>query len=344
MAGDAAIARLRWELENDVAVVSDVDSMFKYDHSEHQAVQQQKPWTRDPHYYKQVRMSALALLKIAMHARSGGNLEVMGMLQGKTVQDTFIVIDSFALPVEGTETRVNAQSEAYEYLVEFMDTNKAVGRQENVVGWYHSHPGYGCWLSGIDCNTQMTNQQYQEPFLAIVVDPVRTMASGKVEIGAFRTYPEGYKPPEEGPSEYQTIPLSKIEDFGVHAKQYYALDITFFKSSTDAHILDLLWNKYWVNTLCASPLISNREFAAGQVADIAEKLEQAESQLQQGARMMRIVPPDKKRDDGILLKICRDTSKMTTEQVKGLSSQVIKDLLFNAKLFSRPAGIEPMET
>ncbi len=31
------------------------------------------------------------------------------MMQGKIVGDTFIVIDSFALPVEGTETRVNAQ-------------------------------------------------------------------------------------------------------------------------------------------------------------------------------------------------------------------------------------------
>lgn len=30
---------------------------------------------------------------------------------------------------------------------------------------------------------------------------------------------QGYKPPEEGPGEYQTIPLDKIEDFGVHAKQ-----------------------------------------------------------------------------------------------------------------------------
>ena len=30
----------------------------------------------------------------------------------------------------------------------------------------------------------------QEPFLAIVVDPHRTVAAGKVEIGAFRTYPE----------------------------------------------------------------------------------------------------------------------------------------------------------
>lgn len=36
-----------------------------------------------------------------------------------------------------------------------------VHRLENVVGWYHSHPGYGCWLSGIDCSTQMLNQQFQ---------------------------------------------------------------------------------------------------------------------------------------------------------------------------------------
>jgi len=54
-------------------------------------------------------MSALALLKMAIHARSGGSLEVMGLMQGKVQGDTFIVIDSFALPVEGTETRVNAQ-------------------------------------------------------------------------------------------------------------------------------------------------------------------------------------------------------------------------------------------
>ena len=59
-----------------------------------------------------------------------------------------------------------------------------------MIGWYHSHPGYGCWLSGIDVGTQATQQMYQEPFLAIVIDPHRTIAAGKVEIGAFRTYPE----------------------------------------------------------------------------------------------------------------------------------------------------------
>ena len=64
-----------------------------------------------------------------MHAKSGGNLEIMGMLQGKVHQDTFIVIDVFALPVEGTETRVNAQVEAYEYMVDFGETGKVQARK-----------------------------------------------------------------------------------------------------------------------------------------------------------------------------------------------------------------------
>ena len=62
---------------------------------------------------------------------------------------------------------------------------------------------------------------FQDPFVAIVVDPIRTISAGKVNLGAFRTYPKGYKPPDDNASEYQTIPLNKIEDFGVHCKQYY---------------------------------------------------------------------------------------------------------------------------
>lgn len=98
------------------------------------------------------------------------------------------------------------------------------------MGWYHSHPGYGCWLSGIDVSTQMLNQQFQEPFLAVVIDPTRTVSAGKVEIGAFRTYPEGYKPPDDPISEYQTIPLNKIEDFGVHCKQVSLLSLLPFQT------------------------------------------------------------------------------------------------------------------
>lgn len=40
----------------------------------------------------------------------------------------------------------------------------------------------------------------------------------------------------------------------------------------DSHLLDLLWNKYWVNTLSSSPLLGNRDYVAGQVADLGKHL------------------------------------------------------------------------
>jgi len=318
MAGlsQSEIARKTWELTNDVQPISSLDEIYQYDRKQQQNILDAKPWDKDVYFFKQIKISALALLKMVMHSRSGGNLEVMGMMIGKVDGPTMIVMDVFALPVEGTETRVNAQSQAYEYMSTYMTMTKEVGRQENVIGWYHSHPGYGCWLSGIDVSTQLLNQSYQEPFVAIVIDPIRTMSSGKVNIGAFRTFPKGYKPPDEAPSEYQTIPLNKIEDFGVHCNQYYPLDVSYFKSSLDKKLLECLWNKYWVNTLSSSTLLTNADYITGQITDLSDKLEQAEH-------------GGSERGESKLTRVSRDACKTTCELIHGLMAQVIKDRLFN---------------
>ena len=273
---------------------------------------------------------------MAIHARSGGDLEVMGLMQGKVVGDTVVIIDSFALPVEGTETRVNAQAEAYEYMVQYNILSKSVGRQENVVGWYHSHPGYGCWLSGIDVATQMLNQEHQDPFVAVVVDPKRTVAAGKVEIGAFRTFPKDCKNPEgrSGPQN-QSIPLGKVEDFGAHSSQYYPLDVSFFKSSMDSHLFDLLWNRYWMDNLAASKLLVEGEYVASQIADLAAKVHQVEGTVSQGARMGLFgharADRAKKADGTPLQQLALDCSKLSAEHLNALMSQGLKDSLFNRK-------------
>ncbi|KAK3581841.1 hypothetical protein CHS0354_025295 [Potamilus streckersoni] len=325
---DAKNALKTWEMSNSVETISTADEIYRYDKKQQQDILTAKPWEKDPHYFKYIKISALALLKMVMHARSGGNLEVMGLLLGKVDGNTMIVMDSFALPVEGTETRVNAQAQAYEYMAAYTESAKLVKRLENAIGWYHSHPGYGCWLSGIDVSTQMLNQQFQEPFVAIVIDPVRTISAGKVNIGAFRTYPKGYKPPDEGPSEYQSIPLNKIEDFGVHCKHYYTLDISYFKSSMDRKLLESLWNKYWVNTLSSSSLLTNADYTTGQIFDLSDKLEQSEAQLGRGGFMLGMETHEKKSEDK-LAKATTDGCKTTMEAIHGLMSQVIKDRLFN---------------
>ncbi|VDP99591.1 unnamed protein product [Trichobilharzia regenti] len=197
-----------------------------------------------------------------------------------------------------------------------------VGRTENVLGWYHSHPGYGCWLSGIDVSTQLTNQTYQEPFVAIVIDPIRTISSGKVNLGAFRTYPVGYRPPDDGPSEYQSIPMDKIEDFGVHCKQYYSLEVSHFKSILDKRLLDSLWNKYWVNTLSSVSILAQPDYLAGLTKDLAEKVEHA------GSAMCRM-NWDSDRLEDRLAKCSKDATKLAMEQLHALTGQFIKDSLFN---------------
>ncbi|ODV74585.1 Mov34/MPN/PAD-1 family protein, partial [Cyberlindnera jadinii NRRL Y-1542] len=202
-----------------------------------------KPWTRDANYFQHVHVSSLALMKMTLHAQSGGSIEIMGMLTGKIVRNGIVVMDVYPLPVEGTETRVNAQAEGYEFMVQYLDSLRSSGRYENIVGWYHSHPGYGCWLSGIDVGTQSLNQQFQDPYLAIVVDPMRTLTDGKVEIGAFRTYTEEYIKANMGNIIASShIPQEKAKDFGMHSSKYYSLSIHVFRSNIDHMILSNLWN------------------------------------------------------------------------------------------------------
>lgn len=53
-----------------------------------------------PHYFKRVKISSVALIKMVLHARSGVPYEVMGLMQGKLEGDTMIIMDAFALPVQ----------------------------------------------------------------------------------------------------------------------------------------------------------------------------------------------------------------------------------------------------
>jgi len=268
---------------------------------------------------------------MVMHARSGGALEIMGLMQGYIQGNEIVVTDAFRLPVEGTETRVNAQDEANEYMVQYLQRARDVGQLENAVGWYHSHPGYGCWLSGIDVSTQMTQQTYSDPFVAVVIDPDRTISAGKVEIGAFRTFPENYKAENSGADsdDFQTIPLGKMEDFGAHAERYYPLEVTHFKSTLDAKLLEVLWNKYWVSTLSSSPLFANRDYGTKQMADLAMKIRQADGAVQARAKIgQQGMSPTKGKGNEQLEKIVRAGNKIAAEEESGLLAGEIKQKLF----------------
>ena len=108
-------------------------------------------------------------------------MEVMGLMLGEFVDDyTVKCVDVFSMPQSGTGVSVEAVDPVYQ--TKMLDMLKQTGRAEMVVGWYHSHPGFGCWLSGVDMNTTQSFEQLNPRAVAVVVDPILSV-KGKVRGG-----------------------------------------------------------------------------------------------------------------------------------------------------------------
>jgi COP9 signalosome complex subunit 5 len=144
------------------------------------------------------------------------------------------------------------------------------------------------------------------------------------------------------------VPLNKIEDFGAHQSQYYQLEVSYFKSTCDTALLNAIWNKYWIATLSASPLLSNASYISAQMKDLADKLESAEGGLSHfgrgggggggGGGYLMGAERSSKKDDSQLKKIVRDSSKVTREHLQGAMTQAMKHILFNGTEPARAAS------
>ena len=198
-----------------------------------------------------VYISSLALLKMLKHGRAGVPVEVMGLMLGTYVDDyTVRVVDVFAMPQNGTGVSVEAVDEVYQTTM--IEMLKQTGRKETIVGWYHSHPGFGCWLSSIDIATQQSFERLNERCVAVVVDPIQSV-KGKVIIDAFRTIPQQFTligearqvTSNQGHLTKPTI-QAKVRGLG---KMYYSMPIEFSKSEIDERMLVNLQRKKWTDSL-----------------------------------------------------------------------------------------------
>jgi len=187
----AEIAKKTWELSNNIMEIQPGEEIYRYDKNQQQSIQAAKPWEKDPHFFKDVKVSALALLKMVMHARSGGNIEVMGLLLGKVDANVMVVMDSFALPVEGTETRVNAQAQAYEYMTAYIEAAKQVGRLEKC-DWLVPQSSWlrmlALWHRRLDPNAQ---PKLPRPFCGDCDRPRPDHICGQGQLGSLSDVPEG---------------------------------------------------------------------------------------------------------------------------------------------------------
>merc|ERR1711909_189730 len=197
---------------------------------------------------EQIYISSLALLKMLKHGRAGVPMEVMGLMLGEYVDEyTVKVVDVFAMPQSGTGVSVEAVDPVFQ--AKMLDMLKQTGRPEMVVGWYHSHPGFGCWLSGVDINTQQSFEALSERAVAVVVDPVQSV-KGKVVIDAFRLINPNTMVLGQEPRQTTSV-LGHLQKPSIQAiihglnRHYYSIPINFRKNKLEQQMLMNLHKKNW---------------------------------------------------------------------------------------------------
>ncbi|KAG7094197.1 hypothetical protein E1B28_007804 [Marasmius oreades] len=77
MAASSSTARQTFDLLNNVREISPEDEIFKFYREEQKKVIDAALWKDDPHYFKQCKISAVALIKMVIHAHSGVPYEIM---------------------------------------------------------------------------------------------------------------------------------------------------------------------------------------------------------------------------------------------------------------------------
>ena len=223
--------------------------------------------------------------------KSGGRpIEVMGLMLGRpcpTNPKSLIVTDVFPLPIEGFETRVIADDEdVVNYMIALGESLEST-RKEKFMGWYHSHPfdvgvNSHCFLSSTDISTQLQWQRAEDPhgnpFLAIVVDPLRSLAKNKPEVKAFRVYPPEYNSPVANQCPDGSIveeEKTRLEKWGSCWSRYYELEVDYFMSKSARNVMDILSRNYlWMRNLGSTPSLEpeNRQSYPSRVDAVSKKL------------------------------------------------------------------------
>lgn len=199
-----------------------------------------------------IYISSLSLLKMLKHGRAGVPMEVMGLMLGEFIDDyTIVCKDVFAMPQSGTGVSVEAVDPVFQ--MRMLEMLKQTGRPEMVVGWYHSHPGFGCWLSGTDVNTQQSFEALNARAVAVVVDPIQSV-KGKVVIDAFRSInPQQSmmgQEPRQTTSNVGHINKPSIQAL-IHGlnRHYYSIAIGYKKNELEEKMLLNLYASKWTKGL-----------------------------------------------------------------------------------------------
>lgn len=197
-----------------------------------------------------------ALSKIIDFAGTNLRKESAGFLIGKLERDKIIITDSSMTSHTGTAGHVVVDDTEMAEIAEELSRR---GENENIVGWWHSHPRMGArFMSRTDIATQEKYQKMFPQAIALIMDPVKFLETGKIEDLDYKCYTVINKKYEsleteiaEDKNEILVTSFKSIKslrkDIQRVIKKTYEIDVDFetpekFRNTSEAYaIILILW-------------------------------------------------------------------------------------------------------
>jgi len=159
-----------------------------------------------------ISFSTSAMRAVEEHSFSRVDVEVGGFLLGRISGGDVEVTDARpALAATSAQTHLTITHEAWEEILNALDSDYP---GLAIVGWYHTHPGFGLFLSDYDIFIQANFFSAPGQF-AMVIDPLIgeyayfvAQGEGSTRIGGGKTNREAVAGPAENPTEARVRLLS----------------------------------------------------------------------------------------------------------------------------------------
>lgn len=146
-------------------------------------------------------------------AARAGRTEIGGFLIGKIERNKIIITRATFPRQRGSRTHVTINDADMAILAEEL-TERGTG--EVIIGWHHTHPGLGVFMSGTDVSTQLRYQAFYPEAIALVMDPVKFSETLNMDDLDLRIYRVDGRKEFELEYEYAHNPAEIIPDlFGI---------------------------------------------------------------------------------------------------------------------------------
>lgn len=215
----------------------------------------------NPEFFADVYVNPITILQIVNHSLTTAflkpPLEIMGIAVGHFDENehAYYITNSILIPYVGKGASVDPPPAIQGIAVYRSQLLQKLGRNDEFISFYHSHPNLHVYYSKKDVDTHRRFwRALYGTCVGFVVDPNNTLVSNYLNFSAFSVT-------DEQAAKQKPEPTGKVfKKYGSAANYYYELNIHYYNSKSDKIVIDQILNNTYSTAIKLSTMAEQAKF------------------------------------------------------------------------------------